>query len=362
MKILFIAGSLNFGGDGVADYTQRLSFDLKKLGVESRLLGWNETQLSSTRTSADSLRLPSNLPLRAKLSHARHFLNSFQPDIISLQFVPYAFENRGLPFSLAREIQILAGNIPIHICAHELWIMPMMKSSLVSRIIGSTLQKNIVIKTFQDLSPRLIHTAVPLYAEALKKEGFSSIRNLPLHGNIPFVSVRNLRNTDEINVGFFGSIFPSTPLESFFEHLSSLNTELQAEGKTMTIFAAGNVPVAQCKRWNDLTKRFSGRLKLERLGHLNFREVSYYLQSLDLFLSGYSPLFWQKSGTIASAREHGLPIVLVSPAEAPTQEKLPEGFYTQVSAELIKNPPQVTPYIPATAEIFLKDLQSFSSK
>lgn len=360
MNILFVTGSLFAGHDGVADYTLRLAAALRERGHGIRILSWQEVTLQAPKIKPESLCIPAHLPIRAKLAHARHFLAGFTPDIVSLQFVPYAFDPRGFPVSLARELAPLIGNLPLHIFAHELWVLPFMRTPWAYRILGPTAQRAVLLQALRELKPACVHTSLPLYQNLLQKEGLPMGQLLPLPGNIPLRELsraphpahheRNVRH-----LGFFGSIFDSAPLEDFCKHLVELQL---ATGLSLTLTSAGNLSNSNIRRWKKLTRRFGHVIHFERLGHLAVREASYYLQSLDFLISAYSPTFWMKSGTIAAAREFGKPVILTAPPELPENAPLPEGLTTQLTPELLKTPPSPTPYSPieTLADKFLADI------
>ena len=366
MKILFITGSLAATHDGVADYTLRLADALRERGVETRCLAWSDSSIAGTQTTATHLRLPARLPLRAKLAAARHFLSGFHPDVASLQFVPYAFDPRGLPGKLAQELRTLLPQTPFHVFIHELWVLPSMRSSLKNRLIGSCLQKPLVVKNLRALAPRRIHTSTPLYRDLLIKENFSLGDLLPIPGNIAYVtpptSLPATADRPTRHLGFFGNIFSSAPLEHFFEYLCELK---DATGLTLTISSAGDLPAPARQRWQRLASRFRGRLDVERLGHLTSREAAYYLQSLDILISAYSPTFWTKSGTVAAAREFAKPVVLISPRELPANPQhppLPPGIFTDLNATLLTHPPRLErlPILPQLAEKFLYEISALA--
>jgi len=351
VNILFITGSLFAGHDGVADYTLRLAAALRRRGIGVRVLSWQEVTLRSPKITAESLCIPAHLPVRAKLAHAKHFLSGFSPDVISLQFVPYAFDPRGFPVDLARQLAPLIGSIPLHIFVHELWVLPFMRASLPYRILGPTAQKAVILQTLRELNPKRIHTSLPLYHQLLQKEGLPVGQLLPLPGNIPLYSLSQAPHPEHADrnvrhLGFTFSIFDSAPLDSFCQQLVELQLQTQL---SLTLTSAGNLSNTTIRRWKKLTRRFGHVIHFERLGHLAQREASYYLQSLDFLVSAYSPTFWMKSGTVAAAREFGKPVVLISPPELSQNSPLPQGLYTQLTPELLKTPPTYAPYAPVEA-------------
>jgi hypothetical protein len=187
MKILFITGGLDFGRGGVADYCGRLGRTLETKGAEVRFLSWSERNLPAPEIDETSLRLPAKLSLSQKQLLARRFVEGFSPDKISLQFVPFAFEPRGLPWGLADELNPVIGGAPLHIFAHELWVMACMGSGLKNKLIGETLQKHIVLETFRKLKPVQIGVSVDLYRDVSLKEGFKNVGLLELFGTVEVI-------------------------------------------------------------------------------------------------------------------------------------------------------------------------------
>ncbi len=360
MNILFITGSLSREHDGVADYTLRLAEALKPMGVESRFISLSERS-GAPVFSEDSLRLPRHLPLSAKRAHLRHFLSGFAPDFISLQFVPFAFEARGFPFSLQQELRGLVQLAPVHIFAHELWVFNRRGEPLKYRILGPLLQKRLILSLFRALKPCCLHVALPFYAETLKIEGFAP-RLLPLFGNIPVESVsRKPVRGNHRRLGFFGSISAATPLEPFFESCAKIQSQT---GLELTLLSGGSLSNAAVVRWQRLAQKYRGRLQVEQLGFMSMREASYYLSSLDIFLSGYSPAFWQKSGAIAAAREHGLPVLLLSDDGISKKEPLPQGVFRELTPALLQETIAMPSpmLLPEIARSFMKDLEASRSQ
>lgn len=358
-NFLFICGSLHLGRDGVGDYTQRLAAALEQRGCECRMISWSEKMIKSPLVEGNCLRLPEGLPLRAKWGQVRHFLEDFSPDWVSLQFVPYSFSHRGLPAGFGEEIAPVIGKTPLHIFAHELWVMACMGCSMKDRLMGETLQKNIVLGLFKKLAPKVIHVAVPLYAQRLQAAGFSP-RLLPLFGNIPVRPIKTPLPRDPAGrvLGFFGSIHPSVDFDKVAAHLADLG---QRASLKITLRNSGMLAESAKRAWRKAQKKWSDKIDFESFGYISPSEASWYLQSLDWGLSTYSPVFWSKGSTVASMREHGIPVCLWGVAERAGVEELPKGVYTSINESSLITPP--TPAHPVTvesvAEQFLNDLNTY---
>src|ERR1700679_2438430 len=105
MRIAFICSSLEPGRDGVGDYTRRLAGELIRQKHPSVIIGLNDTKISEIMSGSQEmegtpipvLRLPSMLPWKERETIARKWLNDFDPDWVSLQYVCFGFHIKGLP-------------------------------------------------------------------------------------------------------------------------------------------------------------------------------------------------------------------------------------------------------------------------
>ena len=117
MTIIFLCGSLEPGSDGVGDYIRKLSAALLKMGHMVAAIALNDRQirlLEEGHQAEDNLqipvlRIPSLLPHAEKFRLASGFIEKWKPDWLSLQFVPYAFHEKGIPFGWARKLKQLGG-------------------------------------------------------------------------------------------------------------------------------------------------------------------------------------------------------------------------------------------------------------
>ena len=103
MKILFICGSLEPGKDGVGDYTRRLAGELIKQNTVIEIISLNDKYIKQIweGTQEDGvqripvLRLPASCPWDKRLQKAKERIDSFEPEWLSLQYVAFAFNNKG---------------------------------------------------------------------------------------------------------------------------------------------------------------------------------------------------------------------------------------------------------------------------
>jgi hypothetical protein len=102
VKILFIAGSLEPGKDGVGDYAQTLGDECRRLGHETFLMSLNDSWIDKPSRGNRSLCLPSTMPWVSRIKTGRTFVAENHPDLVSLQYVPYSFHPAGLSFALPK--------------------------------------------------------------------------------------------------------------------------------------------------------------------------------------------------------------------------------------------------------------------
>ena len=108
MTIIFLCGSLEPGSDGVGDYIRKLSAAMFKKGHMVAAIALNDRQIqrleeghqTENNVQIPVLRIPSLLPHAEKFMLASTFIEKWNPDWLSLQFVPYAFNEKGIPFGL----------------------------------------------------------------------------------------------------------------------------------------------------------------------------------------------------------------------------------------------------------------------
>ena len=131
MKIMFVCGCLEPGRDGVGDYIYRLSLELTHRSHQVKAIALNDhyidQEFSGNQSATNSVliinRLPSIWPATKRFDRAKDLVEIFDPEWISLQFVPFSFQRRGLIFNLASQLNLLATKRRLHIMFHELWVL-----------------------------------------------------------------------------------------------------------------------------------------------------------------------------------------------------------------------------------------------
>src|ERR1019366_978591 len=112
MKIAFLCSCLEPGRDGVGDYARRLAGELIRQGHSCVAVALNDPHIHKTMfeqqeiegNSISTLRLSGVAPWSKRTVEARNWLDGFNPDWISLQYVPFGFHPKGLCFGLGKSL------------------------------------------------------------------------------------------------------------------------------------------------------------------------------------------------------------------------------------------------------------------
>ena len=321
MKILFLCGSAEPGKDGVGDYTRRLSGELIRQGhscavvaiMDKGVSGALEETQQIESTNVPVLRLPYRNGYEKSCIDAKLWVDAFNPEWISLQYVPFSFHSKGMPLGLANAIKQLSKGRNVHIMFHELWLGMDIKASFKFKIWGKV--QSVIIRSFIDtLKPLSIQTQTKLYQKQLLKLGIS-VNIMPLFGNIPVLFDFNVMKGTELldskkkfSVIIFGTIHYGAPVEVFTNSVSKYALSSNVDIKIIFIGRCGE----EIKEWVSTCK--SKRIKTEVLGELSSVKISEVLSKADLGITTTPFLLAEKSGTVAAMKEHGLPILCVSRA------------------------------------------------
>lgn len=315
MKIIFICGSAEPGKDGVGDYTRRLCGKLIRLNHQVQMVSLCDHQafsfISENQRVEESTVIVHRIP--AAVAHSQRFillqniLNDLRPDWISLQYVPYSFNPKGLPFWLPSFLKKLNGNHQWHIMFHELWIGMDSKATFKSKCIG-LLQKRIIAKILKTKEKIIVNTQTHLYQSKLSALGYNA-QILPLFSNIINNSDSNLEiATKEVALRFciFGSIHYGAPVEKFIADLKGL---ISNDNSVLTFVFIGNCGVA-LEEWKKVL--LANKISYESTGFVTDQEISALLSLSDYGISTTPFILSQKSGSLAAMLDHQLPVLCVA--------------------------------------------------
>ena len=318
LKIIFLCGSLEPGRDGVGDYVRRLSSELLKKGHYISAIALNDQYICesyfgaqmSEGESLNVLRLPSIWKVNQRFTHAEQWVKEFDPDWVSLQFVPFAFQCKGLIFNLARQLSCLVGECRLHIMFHELWVLTPFSESIKLWLLG-IIQKQIIKNFIISLPPNVIHTQTRYYQEQLNRIGFKSSL-LPLFSNIPtsFDKEINLDishlNCYDIKFVAFGSIHGDSLIKQFALECASYSEFLNIKICLIFVGRSGVLQKDFANIWSSLGMKFI------EFGEQSTETVSAILSSSSYGISTTPYFLIEKSGSVTAMLDHKLPVLCIA--------------------------------------------------
>lgn len=327
MRILFLCGSVEPGKDGVGDYTRCLATELVKGGNRVILIGLYDRYVTKSINTAqysegvciEVIRIPSSDSLEERAAKAKDVVQNFNPDWISLQYVPSSFHLKGLNIRLPFLLAQIKGKHKWHIMIHEPWLVSC-KALTGIRIWVSWIQKKLLKFLIYKIRPKVIHTSNLYYREILEGGGvFSSI--LPLPGNIPVyrrndskipakfaeLGISNTYGNEWIVLGTFGQIRPNIDYVSFFR--AFLKTP-EAKGKSIAFLSIGKAGKHCETTFERIKEKFNRKILLYKFGERSPEDISSFFQLLDYGVASLPDHLLGKSGAYSTMRNHGLKILV----------------------------------------------------
>lgn len=317
MRIAFITGGLE---GGVADYTRNLAKQCELLGHQCCIVALYDPAVAASVYSEQELRLPTIQPWRERIALAQQFLDRFEADWLSFQFVCFGFDKRGLVHQLLFHIQPLLKERNVQVMFHELWVNHGGRESL-KYVVWGALQRFLVLKFLARVRPKQIHTSNTVYLQTLKNVGIDAYL-LPLFGSIPigtsngndwlfeklnqqgFGITQDARSASLLLL-FFGALHPVWPPEALMNSLEQLATRHE---KQIAILHAGRIGPGE-GLWNTMVERYGSIFSFLRLGFLSEAQISELFQSVDFGISATQYQLLGKSSSVIAMLEHGLPVI-----------------------------------------------------
>ena len=354
MRLIFFCGCLEQGKDGVGDYVRRLA---NHISGEHQvcLISLNDGYVKDNFQESiygriTVLRISSQLSSSKSNVVVKRYLTEFIPDVVSLQFVPYSFDKKGLPvFFLFRFRKFMnhATSAKWHIMFHELWLGINKEISLKERIIG-ILQRGIIKLTIDVVNPFLITTSIAIYQRELKRLCKKSVVLTPLFSNIACEAMGIRKElelkSNEFKIACFGSIYSRSQFAAFLEELHDFSqTNTERRYKFVFVGRNGNT----LENWKQLLK--SRNIEYEVLGEQSEFIISSVLNNCQVGITTTHKLLAGKSGTIAAMAMTGLPIVSVANTWTPVKEVREDRSY-----------PSVFQYEKGNLKSFLNNIENYS--
>ncbi|MBL63062.1 MAG: hypothetical protein CMI30_06580 [Opitutae bacterium] len=319
IKVCFVTGSLSAGKTGVGDYSLLLADACRGKGIDCSTVGLHDPDVDDRIQESGSLRLSSKLPWRQRLHEAREWIERFDPNWISLQFVPYAFHRRGLFRDFLRVFPQFTVDRRLQIMFHEIWIGEFPGAPWTQKVCGA-LQKRLVRKLLKRTRPEVINHSCAGSEVRLGKAGIKST-HLPIFGNIPLVQTRSktrflellkkaglkISSEDRENwwiLGFFGSIHQDWEVETSLAPILAAAKQLK---KKVAVLSLGRLGKAVLK-WKEITQFRETEVSWAEIGELEAESMSNALLNLNYGLTSTPWDLVGKSGAIAAMVEHGIPV------------------------------------------------------
>jgi hypothetical protein len=312
VKIVFLCGSLEPGRDGVGDYVHRLASELIKYGHQVAGIAINDKYVLQDVFTKQQLdldyfhifRVPSIWTERKRFAQVNKWIDTIEPDWISLQFVPYAFHSKGLPMFLSKHLHRLRQGRKFHFMFHENWLGADDGSNLKQRLI-STLQKALIRNIIATVKPELMHTHLPIYHERIKALGYE-IKELPLFSNIPLAAIQSdAIDTNIFQIGIFSQAYLNNPL---IEFLNKLKKQVVCRGQVFQILLIGGEISRMHALGASLEKILNLHGQICYTGFLEPEQLSKVLRTCTLGLTPIPRHALGKSGSVAAFITHGIPV------------------------------------------------------
>lgn len=318
MKICFLCGSIEPGKNGVGDYARRLAGELIRSGHEAYLVGLEETELNAPieteqqdeGTPVPTHRWPVSDSWKKRFEALEQLLAQTAPTHLSVQFVPYAFDPRGLPFAFSNRLLKLKTSARWHFTIHELWHQSAEMTGK-QRII-SYLQSRIIRRLLRSASPAPVHTSLERYQKLLADMQVPS-KCLPIFSNIqPLTTPPALIPTGEaprtqIHAAFFSQCTIQPAVADF---VVAFHEDCLARGKALNIRFIGGSQAHVEAAMEALRARSGDDLILRHTGRLDAGEVSRQLDEIDFGISPVPRHVIGKSGSTAAFLAHGKAVAI----------------------------------------------------
>lgn len=316
MNILFVCGSMKMGADGIGDYTRRLACELVKQGHKASVLAFSDRHVddatiekqSSEGQEIEVLRVPSKLSDKEKFDSLGKFIETVNPDWVSVQYVLYAYNKKGLPFKFASSLKSICNGRKVEIMFHELWLGMEKEPVLKDKVYGF-FQSRIIQKMMTKLKPQMIHTHSRAYQALLAHYGIQAVY-LPIFSNIPVIhelhNQEDLSKKEKLSFLLFGHISEGAPIKAFTDELSHW---CKSMGKEVELIFAGRNGDAIAE-WQDALNAHG--IPYTHKGVLSTEELSDLMSVSDIGIATTPILLYEKSGSVAAMIKHGLPVLNIA--------------------------------------------------
>ncbi|GHB95311.1 glycosyltransferase [Cerasicoccus arenae] len=374
-SIGLICGSLEPNRNGVGDYSRRLAQALNTLGESTIILAladpYVETPTEELQDGIMVLRLPEKLTKGERKAHLTSWLDTNQPRQLILQYVPFAYHYKGLPWTTLSQLKKSIGSIPLHWMCHETWCGLGRECKLKERLLGIAQQA--LLRHFIK-GAKSVCTSIPYYRTLLSKIIATPVHLLPIYSNIPLrapisdktiadyrLNLASKSSAEDLFILLFGRIAADFPADEF---LLTLDKMLKQAGLRAYILSAGQIDRGE-GAWEAFQSAPTEQIEYLRLGELSSDNIDKLIQAVDFGLATTPLESIGKSSTSIAILERGKPVIAHGSSDtigiAP--ELFPSGQILQLkdlNSQLFRDPPSfpVKNLTPHVAQQLLKILAS----
>lgn len=324
--MVFICSSLEPGRDGVGDYVRRLACELIANNHRVIAIALHDSFLTDIKNEEQEfngiklpvLRIPAQQNTAYRYGYLQTRLRFFKPNIISLQYVGFGFNNYGLPVSMLLNLRKAIGEVKLHIMLHELWCGMAANAGFKEKVLG--LSQKMFLKTLiANLKPHAIFTSIEPYRAYLQQIGVTA-SVVPIFGNIPTTDTGSEKDWQKLVetvdilpiiqcpnnwliIGFFGTTYNCEGLTNMINMASEV---AKLAGLKLGILAIGNsrgVDVAQLASTLKNTNYW-------QTGPLSAGMINRVLQLADIGVVTSPVDGINKSGAAVAWMERGIPVII----------------------------------------------------
>lgn len=315
VNVLFISATLEPGNCGVADFILSLARKLSARGLSCACLAIHDQyiepspELSIDCTKLQNIeiaRISAQYSWKQKSRLIQSQFNTFNPDWISLHYVPYAFNSKGVPIAFLQSLSSLVTPAKWEITAHELWVDS--KQNLRYRML-SMVQAFIFKKLCANLRVSQVHVTNHSYKTQLERLSIDS-GILPVFSNIPIcpISLPSAESDSTWRFVLFGTINREW---SPFQLLQQIEIARCMHGiRSCHFVSVGKLDPYGATLWDSLDSLTYPAFRFSRLGMLPSERLSAELQYADFGICVVPDVLIEKSGSVAAMLAHGLPIII----------------------------------------------------
>jgi hypothetical protein len=340
------------GCDGVGDYIRRLACEIIKQGHQAEAIALNDNYVTLIKKGAQQLhkvdlpvlRLSASLSSADRYRHLHNRLESFNPDMVSLQYVGFGFNKYGLPVDILLKLHKTLNKKKLHLMLHELWCGMAATAGRKEKILGEA-QKLFLKVMINKLKPEAIFTSIKPYRRYLKNIGINATV-VPIFGNIPANEDGNeddwqhLANQTDLSslianpkewliLGFFGTTYSCLGLD---ELLKMVAFAAKSRGLKLGVLFIGN---NRDQHTLNLIKAMPDA-SFWQTGALSTGMINRCMRLVNIGVVTSPVDGINKSGSALAWMERGIP-VLISPADKHYKENImaKQGIYQAASPDVI---------------------------